>query len=207
MLFDEAPLGCRSRKSAISPASRARCLKPAPHDPRWTDLSGFRPHRRGSLSTASGASACLGGWHRRYDMPPRAPGDARLARRDRAASAAGRGCPSLHPHSPATAACPSLATLETSLGWDRVKRDIAILQNKVNTIVFILINDKRRGMVVGPRRAQRRTRVGIKCKTAGTLRPRLRGDKLCPPYSSLTTPSRSAGRANTVRRRAARWRT
>ena len=84
--------------------------KPAPHDPRWTDLSGFRPHRRGSLSTASGASTCLGGWHRRYDTPPRAPGDARLARRDRAASAAGRGCPSLHPHSPATAACPSLVT-------------------------------------------------------------------------------------------------
>src|SRR6476660_5218954 len=52
--------------------------KPALHDPRWTDLSGFRPRRRGSLSTASGASTCLGGWHRRYDTPPRAPGDARL---------------------------------------------------------------------------------------------------------------------------------
>ena len=97
MLFDEAPLGCRSRKSAISPASRARCLKPAPHDPRWTDLSGFRPRRRGSLSTASGTSACLGGWHRRYDMPPRAPGDARLARRDRAASAVATRVCVLHP--------------------------------------------------------------------------------------------------------------
>jgi hypothetical protein len=88
---------CRNRKSAISPASRARCLKPAPHDPRWTYLSGFRPHRRGSLSTASGASTCLDGWHRRYDMPPRAPGDARLARRDRAASAVSARVCVLHP--------------------------------------------------------------------------------------------------------------
>jgi hypothetical protein len=70
---------CEYRKSAISPASRARCLKPAPHDPRWTDLSGSAPlaDRDQCLSTAAGASTCLGGWHRRYDMPPRAPSDAR----------------------------------------------------------------------------------------------------------------------------------
>ena len=46
----------RNRKSANSPASRARCLKPALHDPRWPDLSG---PRRG-LSTAAGASLRAG---------------------------------------------------------------------------------------------------------------------------------------------------
>ena len=33
--------------------------------------------RTADLTTAAGASTCLGGWHRRYDMPPRAPSDAR----------------------------------------------------------------------------------------------------------------------------------
>ena len=46
--FDEAPSGVVNRKSAISPASRARCLKPALHDPRWTDLSGTLGLRRGA---------------------------------------------------------------------------------------------------------------------------------------------------------------
>jgi hypothetical protein len=47
----KVPSVCRAfRKSAISPASRARCLKPAPHDPRWTDT--FRV--RLTLSTAAG---------------------------------------------------------------------------------------------------------------------------------------------------------
>jgi len=97
MLFDEAPLGLVVRKSAISPASRARCLKPLCPTPGGLTVSGFRPHRRGSLSTASGASTCLGGWHRRYDMPPRAPGGARLARRDRSASAVATRMCVLHP--------------------------------------------------------------------------------------------------------------
>src|SRR5436190_5672742 len=47
MLFEKAPLYCRNRKSANSPASRARCLKPALPDPRWTYR--FRqPHLRGA---------------------------------------------------------------------------------------------------------------------------------------------------------------
>ena len=37
------------RKSAISPASRTRCLKPAPHGPRWTYLSDFSAHAEKSI--------------------------------------------------------------------------------------------------------------------------------------------------------------
>ena len=97
MLFDEAPSESQNRKSAISPASRARCLKPALYDPRWSYRFGLPCSREGCLTTAVGASTCLGGWHRRYDMPPRAPGDARLARRDRAASAVATRVCVLHP--------------------------------------------------------------------------------------------------------------
>jgi len=53
--------------------------------------------REGRLSTAVGASTGLGGWHRRYDLPPRAPGGARLARRDRSASAVATRVCVLHP--------------------------------------------------------------------------------------------------------------
>ncbi len=49
MLFDEAPSEVQNRKSANSPASRTRCLKPAPHGPRWSLL--FR------LPSLSGAEA------------------------------------------------------------------------------------------------------------------------------------------------------
>ena len=69
---------CRDRKSAISPASRARCLKPAPHDPRWPLL--FR------LPSLSGAEASpplgdhrqrLADGNRRTALPPWVPSDAR----------------------------------------------------------------------------------------------------------------------------------
>ena len=59
MLFDEAPSGIQNRKSAISPASRARCLKPAPHDPRWTDLSGGLGLRRAAYPPLVGTDCTL----------------------------------------------------------------------------------------------------------------------------------------------------
>ena len=77
MLFDEASSGCRNRKSAISPASRARCLKPAPHDPRWTDLSGDLAcaspplHRCGGLGCVRRVGSRAG---RSHPEPPVARG-------------------------------------------------------------------------------------------------------------------------------------
>ena len=62
MLFDEAPSESQNRKSAISPASRARCLKPALHDPRWSYLSGARRFRRGSPNHRCGGLDCRGRW-------------------------------------------------------------------------------------------------------------------------------------------------
>jgi hypothetical protein len=88
-----------SAKSANSPASRARCLKPAPHDPRWTDLSGSGAFVSADqrLSTAIWSHGMSGGRHRGTTCHRRPRRDARLAHRDRAASAAGAGCTSLHP--------------------------------------------------------------------------------------------------------------
>ena len=43
MLLQKAPLVCRDRKSANSPASRARCLKPYSERPPVDDLSGSFP--------------------------------------------------------------------------------------------------------------------------------------------------------------------
>jgi hypothetical protein len=47
------PGSVNCRKSAGSPASRARCLRLAPRDPRWADLSGAAPFSgfRGSAPT------------------------------------------------------------------------------------------------------------------------------------------------------------
>jgi len=75
------------RKSAISPASRARCLKPAPHDPRWTYR--FRllrsreetyPPLRGQIDASRYGPA---GIERHWSPVARGSAD-----RDRAASAA-----------------------------------------------------------------------------------------------------------------------
>jgi len=51
--------------------------------PRWPYPFRLPCSREGRLTTAAEASTSLGGWHRRYEMPPRTPSEARLVRRDR----------------------------------------------------------------------------------------------------------------------------
>ena len=87
----------RNRKSAISPASRARCLKPAPHGPRWTDLSGSLAFGSEAYPPLWGPRQHAGDGQSPSGTPPRAPSDARLARRDRAASAVATRVCVLHP--------------------------------------------------------------------------------------------------------------
>ena len=73
-----------------SPASRARCLKPAPHDPRWTDLSGsgrFLASRASAYPPLMGLG-CTPAMGLAFGHSHPGPPDARLARRDRTASAA-----------------------------------------------------------------------------------------------------------------------
>ena len=96
-LLDKAPFDCRNRKSAMSPASRARCLKPAPHDPRWTDLSGAFAHAKRAYPPLFGATACLAVGTAVRHATDKPPGDARLAHRDRVASAAAARVCVLHP--------------------------------------------------------------------------------------------------------------
>jgi hypothetical protein len=90
-----------NRKSAVPPASRARCLRLAPRDPRWADLSGFTPtHRFRVLQHLT-----VG--HRGTMLRRRTPGDARLAHRDHAAWAAVRGLRRPHHrHRPNPPGCP-----------------------------------------------------------------------------------------------------
>ena len=79
-------------ESRSRPAFRARCLRLAPQNPRWADLSGsasFESSDR-SLPTALGPSATLTRLASRFALPPRKPSGARLARRDFAAWAAAR---------------------------------------------------------------------------------------------------------------------
>jgi hypothetical protein len=71
--------GCEIRKSAVSPASRARCLRLAPHDPRWAQ---FSTHRFGL-----GQRLAVGTELRRCRQEP---GAANRWQRDHAAWAAAR---------------------------------------------------------------------------------------------------------------------
>jgi len=96
MLFDEASSGSSNRKSAKSPAPRARCLKPALPDPRWTYR--FRqprlreaayPPLRGQIDASRYDPASID-----RHWSPVARGS---ACRDRAASAAAWGGTSRHP--------------------------------------------------------------------------------------------------------------
>jgi hypothetical protein len=48
---------CRNRKSAFSPASRARCLRFAPHVPRWSEFSNHRCEPRRHLAAWRGVTA------------------------------------------------------------------------------------------------------------------------------------------------------
>jgi len=91
----EACRSPNSRKSAVSMASRARCLRFAPPRPRWTsrfrrpafplELEGPPIHRCGLRRGAA--------TYDRLPAPPsRGPRDARLARRDEAAWTARTSC-------------------------------------------------------------------------------------------------------------------
>jgi hypothetical protein len=74
MLFDEAPSGVENRKSAISPASRARCLKPYSARPPMGDhFQAFNPSMRITARIESLPTA-IGAW------PERAPHGALHAR-------------------------------------------------------------------------------------------------------------------------------
>ena len=85
------------RKSAISPASRARCLKPALHDPRWTDLSGpARSMQAGAYPPLVGPD-CTPAMGIAFGRSHPMPRDPRLADRDRAASAVAARVCVLHP--------------------------------------------------------------------------------------------------------------
>jgi hypothetical protein len=48
---------CRNRKSAFSPASRARCLRFAPHVPRWSEFANHRCESRRHLAAWRGVTA------------------------------------------------------------------------------------------------------------------------------------------------------
>ena len=65
--------GLQRRKTAVFPASRARCLRLAPWDPRWTDFSGAVSfsHWLGvqRLSTAVGLGRCERGRTLRTHLP------------------------------------------------------------------------------------------------------------------------------------------
>ena len=110
-----------NRKSANSPASRARCLKPALHGPRWTDRFGFLrsreetyPPLRGQIDASRYDPASI---DRRWSPVARG-----MACRDRAASAAVLGRYVRHPHA-ATAPGPSLVTFARVVGQFEIRRD------------------------------------------------------------------------------------
>ncbi len=96
------------RKSAVAPASRARCLRLAPHDPRWAEFS--EPLRCCGLTGPThrcGPSTAPGRWHGVTALPPRGPvsptrgdGIVRLGPPE-------PGCASPHPGHPATASRPA----------------------------------------------------------------------------------------------------
>ena len=84
------------RKSAISPASRTRCLRLAPKPPRWPDLSGALPFGP-TPNHRCGLRRCGNGRHRSDRNVAKNP-----VTRDRRAGSLwlgppGLGCTSLHP--------------------------------------------------------------------------------------------------------------
>ena len=100
----------------IPPASRARCLRLAPHEPRWTYRA---PLSRGPCSIHRWrASSALrpSAWQRRMQAAKEGPCDARQARRARAAWAALAGCVTPAPRPPPPTPRQKNA-LETPLGW------------------------------------------------------------------------------------------
>ena len=103
MLFDEAPLGLSTAESAISPASRARCLKPySARPPVGGHFQALDPFLRTALGSRaypplSGPGRSARSMARCAPGPPCPSGDAQQARRDRAASAVATRVCVLHP--------------------------------------------------------------------------------------------------------------
>ena len=117
MLFDEAPLGCRSRKSANSPASRARCLKPALPDPRWCYRFGRPRLRAARLTTAAGTNRCT-----RHDPAAYRPSLVPSGARHSAPGPCSFGCRALggssrHPCAATAPSSVSTDVLQTPLMW------------------------------------------------------------------------------------------
>ena len=98
------------------PASRARCLRLAPHEPRWTYRAPLsaKPMLYPPLAGLLGFVPRV--WQRREQAAKEGPCDARQARRARAAWAAARGCVTPCPRPPRPTPRQKNA-LETPLGW------------------------------------------------------------------------------------------
>ena len=116
---DRRPSVETNRKSAEPSAPRARCLRLAPHDPRWAEFS--EPLRwcgRTGSTHRCEPSTAPGRWHGVTALPPsgsvsptRGDGTVRLGPPE-------PGCASPHPGLPATASRPASETLDqTPLGW------------------------------------------------------------------------------------------
>ena len=137
MLLEKAPLDLEVRKSAISPASRARCLKPYSARPpvvvlfRLPILSSVQRSDCRSLTTAAGGLCGARAWDGSGQQltPGESPVARRLARRERSASAiATRVCvlASFRRHRPRSA-------LSSASRSARLDRDVTITrQSKVS---------------------------------------------------------------------------